>query len=435
VIGGRRTLVAIVALGLAALALALRPRLGAPRAPRLVLLYAPCTVARAYLAPYDPAVRYTPHLAAFAGEGVVFANHQTEEGQSGVAYAALFSGHHADRHAVFDHPSRLSDEPHLVAEAFRDGGYETFFWADHPMASPELNYAQGVDARNIVWTKRSAFARAEERFLRGDDARFRRILDRLRAEPDYRAFVLTNFTVTHAPYSEAPVAGFCREFPAECAGLSVDDLLAHARLFHRHYLGWVLAFEETAAKVGLSAPQAAAFARAVEVLYKSNVHRLDALFGAVVDEIAARGLLADSVVAFTADHGEILGADAAGRRWTHGFSLHADDLLVPLVVRAPALGAARYAGVTRSIDVLPTLLGLAGVPVPSGAGGVDLSAALRRRVAPRALRAFSHTALQQVASPGPVFPSVLRGPSRTDPQGMWIDRRREDLLRALGYLQ
>ena len=62
-----------------------------PAAPRLVLLYAPCTVNRDSLAPYGAAVRYTPNLAAFARESVVFLRHQTETDQSGPAYASLFA--------------------------------------------------------------------------------------------------------------------------------------------------------------------------------------------------------------------------------------------------------------------------------------------------------------------------------------------------------
>ena len=38
----------------------------------------------------------------------------------------------------------------LIFEAFRDGGYDTFYWAAHPMARPGLAYAQGVAPSNIV---------------------------------------------------------------------------------------------------------------------------------------------------------------------------------------------------------------------------------------------------------------------------------------------
>ena len=64
---------------------------------RLVLLYAPCTVNASYLGPYDRGLSYTPHLTRFAERSLVFERHQTESGQSGIAYASLFAGVHRPR--------------------------------------------------------------------------------------------------------------------------------------------------------------------------------------------------------------------------------------------------------------------------------------------------------------------------------------------------
>src|SRR6185369_11475786 len=55
--------------------------------PRLVVLYVACTVKDRYLEPYNAAVDYTPNLAAFARESVVFRRHMTEAAQSGIAFA------------------------------------------------------------------------------------------------------------------------------------------------------------------------------------------------------------------------------------------------------------------------------------------------------------------------------------------------------------
>ena len=102
--------------------------------PRLVVLYAPGTVQRTTLAPYAPKVAWTPALAAFARESLVFLRHTTEEGLAGVGYAALLSGTHAMRHGVYRQPGRLDDAVQTIAEAFRDAGWETYFWAGHPLS-------------------------------------------------------------------------------------------------------------------------------------------------------------------------------------------------------------------------------------------------------------------------------------------------------------
>lgn len=69
-----------------------------PRRPRLVILYATCSLNRDYLQPYDPAVGFTPNLAGFGAGAVVFDRHDTEAGQSRIAFASLFSGDHAMDH-------------------------------------------------------------------------------------------------------------------------------------------------------------------------------------------------------------------------------------------------------------------------------------------------------------------------------------------------
>jgi len=400
----------------------------APPKPRLVVLYAPCTVQRATLAPYDAAVPWTPALAAFARDAQVFLRHTTEVGQSGIAYAALLSGTHAMRHGVYRQPGRLSDAVQTIAEAFHDAGWETYFWAGHPMASPELNYAQGVPPANTYWRHRGPLDPPQDEGLRAEDPRFVGLLDGLRTDHGRRALVVTNFTVSHAPYPAEYADAFCAGYPRECSGMDDGERRRLTALFRDHFLDWIFDFEGTADRYHLGPDERARLERAVSILYRSSIHHLDGLFGAVVAAIDARELRDESVVAFTADHGEILGRDAAGRRWTHGFALSPEDVMVPLLVRAPGVPPGRWGGVSRSIDVFPTLAGLAGVPVGDTVMGADLSAALRGAEDHAALVAFNHTALQPDSWQEPPFASIARGPSRRDPEGMWIAAHDGDLV-------
>ena len=158
---------------------------GAP-APRLVLLYATCTLNKDYLQPYNE-TRLTPNLAAFAEESAVFTNHQTESGLSGPAFASIFSGTQADRHGLFWHPRRLPDDLFLISEAFSAGGYESHYWSGHPMTTPKFNFSQGVKKRNITRKR-----------IRAHHPNFQSMLRKLRDNPEHRAFVMTSFAVTHA---------------------------------------------------------------------------------------------------------------------------------------------------------------------------------------------------------------------------------------------
>jgi arylsulfatase A-like enzyme len=404
------------------------------RGARLVLLYATCTVNKDYLAPYNSEVDFTPFLADFAPQGVVFTKHHTEAGQSGVAFASLFSGYHAMGHGIFFHPTRLSEDIHLLAEEFRSNGYETFFWADHPMASPDLNFAQGIDESNVYWTTRDPYSPHRiERFLKGADPRFQRILDDLRADPEYKAFIQTNFTVTHYPYSDEHVDRFCKRYPRRCKELTAAEIQRYRRLLTENTFGWRYASEATKDKLGLSDEESKKLNRVGEILYQSNVFYLDELFGAVVDRIQAAGLLDESLITFTADHGEVLHRDNATYKWTHGFQLAPEVIQAPLILHAPNLEPGRYDSVTRSVDVFPTLAALAGAPMGDRKMlGVDLSAAVHGEVPAPRLLAFSHTALapanhyERDAS----HPLRRRFPQR-HPRLAWVAVRDRDMVYKL----
>lgn len=387
--------------------------------PRLVLLYATCTLNKRFLAPYDPSVAYTPNLARFAAGARVFERHQTESGQSGTAFASIFSGLQAPDHGVYRHPTRLADAVLLVTEAFAGAGYDVHAWLDHGMASAELGYAQGVPASNV-----------HPGFLRAGDAAFEAVLDRLASDPGYRAFLVTDFTVTHTPYRDRFVGEFCGRHPEACSG-GADELERWAVLHRSAFRALQYDFADALAALGISSASAERLIAATETLYASNVFHLDRLFGAVLDAIRARGLLERALVAFTSDHGEVLYREDQAFHWTHGLQLDPEVLEVAFVLYGPAAGVrpGRHAQVTRSVDVFPTLAGLAGVALPPDPRrGVDLSPAVRGREPAPALVAYSHTALyaDAVLDRYRRFPAFARRMPAVDPALMWTASRRGD---------
>jgi arylsulfatase A-like enzyme len=361
------------------------------RQPQLVLVFAPCSVARRYLSPYEPAVDFTPNLERLSRAGVVFRRHMSEAGQSGTAYASILSGAQAPVHGVFAHPTRLADSLQLLTEVFASRGYETYFWGGHRLAGRTYNYDQGVPEANSY-----------EVGLRGGDPRFSELLSRLKADPEVKALVFTNFTVTHAPYTPRNLGEFLRRFPRYAAGREtrLRPFETYLELYAQNYDELSNDFPGTVARLGLAPDEIRELAGVLALLYQSNIAFLDFWLGGVLNAVERAGLLDASLIVFTADHGEVLHRERGVLfPWTHGFELSPDDLEVPWIVRPPA-GArvgASYEGVTRSIDVLPTLAGLAGFALRDGesnpAMGVDLSAAMLGRKTAPALLAFSHTTI------------------------------------------
>jgi hypothetical protein len=308
------------------------------------------------------------------------------------------------------------------------------------MASADLNYGQGVPPENVHRRRPGA---ADLYALTANDAEFAGILERLRRDPSSRAYVQVAFTITHSPYTPVDpraVADFRREYPREWPGFGDDEVARWARVYDAHYLRLQWDYPRVVRELGLSQSDAARLADVAEAYYKVSLRMLDHCFGRLVDTIRAAGLLEDSLIAFTADHGETLYRDDTLFKWTHGAEITPDAVQVPLLVHLPGPRSRTgpYEGVSRSIDVYPTLAGLSGIRVgpKDGVDGADLSAAVLGRQPPPALRAFSHTTLL-----GPELVSQFRGwlvseahPS-IDPEHMWVAVRDGDLyarLRRLG---
>ncbi|MCP4591324.1 MAG: sulfatase-like hydrolase/transferase [bacterium] len=389
-------------------------------APRLVILYSTCTVNKDYLSPYNRKITFTPHLQRFAQGSMVFTRHQTEAGQSGPAFASIFTGTQAYRHGVYRHPTKLMDEAYLISEAFADGGYETFFWNGHGMASVRLNYGQGVREENTF-----------DRRLSADDPKFLEILERLESDKDYRAFVLTNFTTTHSPYAVGNLAQFHRLHPAETEGLDEEEFREYRAIYNenRRQLQWN--FPETIERLQLSKDEVLRLVRVIELLYKSRVHHLDVLFGKLLGQLSLYGILDDSLVVFTADHGETLYREDRPFKWTHGLALMPEALGVPLMIRSPDpdLKPGVYAKVTRSIDVFPTVAGLSGVTVPQeiDVEGVDLSPVLRGRQPPPDLSAYSYVPFAIIPKKErEMYTLHLKHFPSDGPEQIWVSIREKD---------
>jgi arylsulfatase A-like enzyme len=117
------------------------------------------------------------------------------------------------------------------------------------------------------------------------------------------------------------------------------------------------------------------FGRGAMGVYDANIAYVDRALGRLFEHMRATGVLDRSVVFITADHGEAFLEHGAQ---DHSNKPYNNNTLVPLIVRAPGVQPGRFAEPCGLIDVAPTALEFAGVPVPPYYRGVDLVAAARR---------------------------------------------------------
>ena len=110
--------------------------------------------------------------------------------------------------------------------------------------------------------------------------------------------------------------------------------------------------------------------------YYGMISHLDAQIGRLLDALVASGHADDTIVVYTADHGLAVGQHGLlGKQNVYDHSLR-----VPLIMRGPGIAAGqRLEGLCYLHDVFPTILDLAGVPVPDGCEGLSLLPALTGR--------------------------------------------------------
>ena len=90
-------------------------------------------------------------------------------------------------------------------------------------------------------------------------------------------------------------------------------------------------------------------------LYRNSVHYVDSLVGEALALLRKRGLLDDSIVIVSGDHGQEFN-DNGQNYWGHASNFTRFQTAVPLLVHAPGLEPKVYDHRTTHFDVIPTVM-------------------------------------------------------------------------------
>jgi len=105
-------------------------------------------------------------------------------------------------------------------------------------------------------------------------------------------------------------------------------------------------------------------------LYYYLMKLVDKAIGRILEALDQSGMADDTVVIFTSDHGDLLGAHGGLiQKWCNAFD---EATRVPLLIAGPGIESGRDGvGVpTSHVDLIPTLLGLAGIDQEQAVAGV-----------------------------------------------------------------
>jgi arylsulfatase A-like enzyme len=342
---------AILAAGAGAVRLATAPAAGS--APHIILVLVDTLRADA-VGCYDARHPVTPHLDAIAGEGIRFSTAIASAPWTVPSISSLLTSRHPSEHGQGTQRRLSGPEPTTLAQALSGQGYETAAFVE--LAWPLLT--RGFQTYDEVFTNpperlshpgQVAAAQTFSHAITWMTSRHKRpffmlvhtfeVHDYFAGKPYQKAFARESLPAYHGPYLEWAVRDASRGFGTDV----IDGLL----------------------KAG---PDDIAFVRAG---YDGAVRAVDAQIGRLDAALAAAGLSDRTILVVTSDHGEGLSPEL--KRVHHGGRLHDDLLKVPLVVRWPRhLSAGVVDTPVQLLDVMPTLLALAGVPPLPGLRGQSL---------------------------------------------------------------
>lgn len=322
---------------------------GTPR-PRYVFLISLDTVSAEHCSFYGYDKATTPFLAELGARGAVFERHVVNSNNTLKSHGAMLTGMLPSAHDAYDRGedgrNALAPEYETLAERFRDAGYATVGVATHASwLSKAFGMDQGFEHFDSEW-----------RDAPENTAAF---LDWYDLEQPERFFAFLHYFDAHSdgsepgdqPY-EAPqelIDRFAGPRPADYTGSCKDRL---GRDYHGSKALAILAnpWRELP-------PDHLAYLRGT---YDAGLAQLDADLRTLFAQLDERGLLDEALVVVTSDHGEEFKQHLGllHQQW------YDEVMRVPLIVllpgeRTPAVP--RVTDLTRSIDLAPTILELAGI--------------------------------------------------------------------------
>jgi arylsulfatase A-like enzyme len=367
-------------------------------APNVILIMSD-TLRHDYIGPYDPS-RNTPALDALAQDGVVFERAHANASWTRASFASVYTSMVPSSHNTALKSSLLPSDVETVAEVLAERGYANGGLPNNTNVTATFGFGQGFDHYPYMAPNLPFFA-TESVYQLSMYSVLRKVGEKLQGESKE----VTDF------YQPAPtVFEHARDFISAQQGdrffLMVHLMEAHDPYFERPYNG--VAYGRAEHEV----PEADKVDYLKET-YATEIEHMDSDIGAFMDWLKAEGLYDDTVIVFTADHGEEF-LEHGG--WWHGTTLYQEQIHVPMIVK---LADQEHAGtrapwVVRHIDIAPTLADAAGAePSPSWQGESMLNADFDAFVTPAPEPAVLDEAPEDGAGEAPEVAPVVQVDPRT----------------------
>jgi arylsulfatase A-like enzyme len=294
----------------------------------------------------------TPFLMTLARRGAMVRDFIASYPTTLSSHWSMFTGRFPNRHGVYPGGGVTPPKGDVLAEQIREAGYATAAFTEGGYVHSLFGFHRGFDRYH-----NGAATRLEDHSGRAPET-FALARDWITNRSGEPWFVFLHTYQVHGPY--APPERYRRMYGAAYQGRWREEYPV------------LTTFGINNGTLKVSDSEVAQ----IRDLYDAEIRHLDALFRALWRDLEAAGSLDDTIVVITSDHGE----DLMEHGWLqHGTTLYDPALRVPFIAVAPGRVAAgaRLECQRAQPDLMPTLLELAGIPIPKELDGQSLAGALR----------------------------------------------------------
>lgn len=314
---------------------------------------------------YGYPLNTAPFFTKWAENGVIFENAIAQSSWTKSSVASLFTSSYPSVYGVFtspelDDPERFFNEkdvlsPHALtlAEVLANKNYQTAAFSTNHHVVPMVGFEQGFGVFKIVDV--IDYDKVYKPSADEVNGAFLKWAKRLKTQKPFFAYL--HYMDVHGPYAPPP---------------QYKDAFMS---YHRSQPLRELTEEEYGKLRYSRLDNGSRILNEYMALYDAQILCWDSFFEQLWHKIVEIGLDKNLMVIVIADHGE---AFFEHGHCDHGYSLHIEEIRVPMVFYMPArLSKGRVKETAALIDVAPTILGMLGIEKPKMWEGEDLMGLLQ----------------------------------------------------------
>ena len=325
---------------------------GPPTDPRPnVVLVSIDTLRADHLGSYGYERDTSPFLDSLAARGKLFENAFAQASWTLPSHMSLFTSTYPGTHRVETSRRALSPAIPTLTERLRDAGYATAGYVSWIYLKSEYGFGRGFDRYVELLPDESQVDSATHHSVRAE-AFVERSLEwvsetaEARDEGPLRGkpwFLFLHLFDPHMSYE--PPLDMAQRFDP-----SLEGVEAGSHEFLSQYIDGLHDGDAPAVPPDVL--------RRAKALYDGEIRYVDEALRRFFGELESQGLLENTVVVVTSDHGEEF--DDHGSMEGHQWTLYDEVLRVPLFVVGPGVEPGVEDRMVQSIDVAPTILDLVG---------------------------------------------------------------------------